>query len=110
MDDKFYKEILEENKAAVKNKVKEAMLEGISSHLAWQVPDKIGEIVSKFIKDEISPAIRAELLENKDEIVSAATDIIRGIPAELGKALQSHLAERLTDRWKFKEITKAMFQ
>lgn len=110
MDDQFYKEVLEENKDAVKRAVKEAMLESVKQKFGWGLPDALKKTVDEFLKEEILPAIRADLLENKDAIVAAATDAVRGAPAEIGKALQEHLAKNLTDSWKLRKVTEALFQ
>lgn len=109
MDADFYKEVLEENKEAVKQKVKEAMLDAVTRKFSWEVPEQINSIVSEFITEEIAPALRDELMENKNAIVESATTIVSGIPAELGKALQEHLAKNFTDSWKLRKVTEAMF-
>lgn len=110
MNDQFYKEILEENKDAVRQKVKEAMLESVAKEFQWELPKVVREAVNEFVQEEIVPAVRAELLENKDAMVQAATDMIAGVPAEIGKAMQEQLAKTLTDSWKLRKVTEALFQ
>lgn len=109
MDDKFYIEILEENKAAVREKVKEAMLESIKRQFEWEIPNCLKEIVTTFVKEEIAPEVKKELMDNKEVFIQGATDIIKGVPAELGKAIQEHLAKNLTNSWNLKKITDALF-
>lgn len=109
MDEKFYKEILEENKESVKQKVREAMLASVQRQFEWELPNAIKDEVNQFIKEEIAPAIREKLSEDKDAMIQAATDMISGIPIELGKAMQANISEKLTDSWKLRKITDALF-
>ena len=109
MNDEFYKEILEENKEAVKNKIREAMFDGIKRQFEWELPNAVKEEVQKFIKEEITPSIREDLLQNKDAMVEAATNMIAGIPAEIGKKLQEDLAVNLKNSYKLRKITEALF-
>ena len=109
MDERFYKEILEDNKDAVRQKVKEAMLASVQREFEWELPQAIKEEVNQFIKEEIAPAIREKLSEDKDAMVRAATDMISGIPVELGKAMQASVAEKLTNSWQLRKITDALF-
>lgn len=110
MDDKFFKEVLEENKDAVKRKVREAMLEGIERQFSWELPQAVKNEVSKFVEEEIVPSVRADLMENKDAMVNAATEIVASVPAELAKAMQEQLAKTLKDSWKLRKVTEALFQ
>ena len=109
MDDRFYTEILEQNKSAVREKVKEALLESVGNEFKWELPLALKEIVNEFIKDEIIPEVKKELFENKDQIVESCTSIVRAVPAEIGKAMQEKLAETLTSSWKLKGVTDALF-
>ena len=109
MNTDFYTEILEENKEAVKQRVKDAILESVTCRFEWEVPEALNKLVADFMKKEIIPELRKELYESKDEFVDLATEIIRGVPAELGKAMQAKLAETLTDSWKLKKVTSALF-
>ena len=109
MEDKFYTEILEENKEAVREKVRQTILDGIQEKFKWELPNAVNEAVNEFVKDEVVPEIKAQLLEDKDEIVNAATTIAKGIPVELGKALQERLAKNLAESWTIKKIAKELF-
>lgn len=109
MNEDFYKEILEENKEAVKQKVTEAMFASIENKFKWELPEAVSKEVNSFIKEEIAPAVRESLLEDKDAIIKTATEAVSLIPAEVAKALQEHLAKTLTDSYKLRGVTKALF-
>lgn len=110
INEQFYTEILEQNKDAVRQAVADAMLDSIKREFQWELPNALKKVVNEFIEEEIAPSVRAQLLENKDELVQAATALIAGVPAEIGKALQMHLAKTLTDSWKLRKVTEALFQ
>lgn len=108
MDEKFFIDVLEENKGAVKTAVREAMLDGIKKQFEWELPSAVKQEVAKFVEEEIVPSIRAELMESKDEMVAAATEIIRGVPIELGKAMQEQVAKNLSNSWNIKKVVDAL--
>lgn len=110
MDDTFYTDILEENKAAVKQAVKDAMLNSITQKFQWELPQALQEAVNEFIKDEIIPEVRKELLENKDAMVAMATDLIKAVPAEIGKAMQEKVAENLSSSYTLKNMVDQLFR
>lgn len=110
MDATFYTDVLEENKDAVRAAVTNALLDGVKRQFEWELPQAVKETVNDFIKTEVVPAIQADLEKNKDAIVAAATEIVRGVPAEIGKAMQEHLAKNLTQSWTLRQIVEACFK
>jgi transcription termination factor NusB len=110
LDAEFFNEILESNKDAVRATVRDALLEGVKRQFQWELPDAVKKAVAEFVTDEIIPEIKAELEANKDTFVQAATDMVRGAPAEIGKAMQAHLAKNLTDSWKLRQVVEACFK
>jgi transcription termination factor NusB len=105
----FFNEILEANKASVQATVRDALLDGVKRQFQWEIPEAVKKEVQSFITDEIIPSIRVELEANKEEFVEAATQMVRGVPVEIGKALQEHLAKNLTNSWTLRKITEACF-
>lgn len=110
IDEAFFTEVLESNRDAVRESVKQAMLEGIKRQYEWELPNAVKETVSAFVRDEIVPEIKANLEANKDVFVDAATEMVKGAPAEIGKAMQKQLAENLTNSWQLRKIVEACFQ
>lgn len=109
MDTAFYTDVLETNKDAVRAAVTNALLDGVKRQFEWELPQAVKETVHQFIADEVVPAIKADLEKNKDAIVNAATEMVRGAPAEIGKAMQEHLAKNLTQSWQLRKIVEACF-
>src|SRR5690554_2244652 len=104
MDAEFFNNVLEQNKDAVREQVKQSLLDSIKRQNAWELPDQVKKEVAAFMEKEVLPEIRNALLENKDEIVSAATECVRSVPAEIGKAMQKQVAENLTSSWKLRGV------
>lgn len=105
----FFTDILESNKAAVQATVRDALLAGVKRQFEWELPEAVKKAVQEFITDEIVPGIQAELQANKAVFVNAATEMVKGAPAEIGKAMQAHVAKNLADSWKLRKLTEAMF-
>ena len=108
MDDEFYTKILEENKADVIEKVRQAMFEGIEKKFSWELPKVVSDAVDDFVRDEVVPEIRSRLLEDKEAIIDAATAMIRQLPAEIGKAMQEKVAENLSSSWKLEKVVHGL--
>ena len=110
IDEAFFSEVLESNRDAVRNSVKEALLSGIKRQFEWELPEAVKATVAEFIRDEIIPELKADLEANKDVFVDAATEMVKAAPAEIGKAMQTHLAKNLTNSWTLRKIVEAAFQ
>lgn len=109
LNEEFFTSVLESNKDAVRATVRDALLAGVKRHFEWELPEAVKRAVHEFVTDQIIPEIKAEMEANKDVFVTAATEIVRGAPAEIGKAMQAHLAKNLTDSWKLRKVVEAMF-
>ena len=110
IDQDFFTSVLESNKAAVQAAVRDAMMDGIKRQFEWEIPATLKKAVDEFITEEVMPAVRAELTANKDVFVNAATEMVKLAPAEIGKAMQGHLAKNLTNSWQVRKIIEACFQ
>lgn len=106
----FFTSILEENKQALREKLRETLLAGVARQFEWELPEAVKKAVAEFVADEIIPEIRAELTASRDEFVNAATAMVRGIPAEIGKAMQERLAGNLTNSWTVRKIAEECFK
>lgn len=109
LDADFFTDILETNKDAVRATVRDALLDGVKRQFQWELPEAVKKAVTEFVTEQIIPEVKAELEANKDVFVNAATEMVRGAPAEIGKAMQEQLAKNLTDSWKLRKLIEAMF-
>ena len=109
LNEEFFTTVLEENKDAVRATVRDALLEGVKRQFAWELPDAVKKAVQEFVAEEILPAVRADLEANKEEFIEAATAMVRGVPAEIGKAMQEQLAKNLTNSWTLRKVVEACF-
>lgn len=110
LDAAFFTDILESNKDAVRAAVRDTMLESVKRQFEWEVPDAVKKAVTEFVSEEILPAIKAELLANKDVFVDAATELVRVAPVEIAKAMQEQVAKNLAYSWNVRKIAEALFQ
>lgn len=109
LDAQFFTEVLESNKDAVRATVRDALIEGIKRQFQWELPEAVKKEVNAFLTDEVLPSVRAELEANKEEFVEAATTMVRGVPAEIAKAMQEQLAKNLTNSWTLRKVVEACF-
>jgi transcription termination factor NusB len=110
LDAEFFTDVLESNKDAVRATVRDALLEGVKRQFQWEIPEAVKKAVSEFITAEIIPEIKAELEANKAVFVNAATEMVKGVPVEIGKAMQEQLAKNLTQSWTLRKVVEACFQ
>lgn len=108
-DEAFFTSVLETNKDAVRDTVREALLAGVKRQFEWEIPAALQKAVQEFITEEIIPEIRADLMANKEEFVTAATEMVRAVPVEIGKAMQEQLAKNLTQSWTIRKLAEACF-
>lgn len=104
----FMLSVLEDHRPAVKAAVKEALMSGIKRKFEWELPEAVQKAVEDFIQTEIIPEIRAQLTADKDVFVSAATEMVKSVPVEIGKALQVQIAKNLTSSYKLESLIKAL--
>lgn len=110
MNDEFFKSVLEENKQAVKDKIRESILESVSSQFRYNIPESIRGVMDEFIKSEILPELKLVLAENRDAILEATKGAVSGIAVETAKALQEKAALNLTHSWNVRAIAEAIFK
>jgi hypothetical protein len=110
LDSEFFTDILEKNKAAVREAVRDTMLESVKRQFQWELPDTVRKAVTEFVNDEIVPEIKAELMANKAAFVEAGTEIARGAAAEIAKAFQEQIAKNLTQSWNIRKVVEALVQ
>jgi len=105
----FFTEVLESNREQVRAAVRDAMLDGVKRQFQWELPEAVKREVQAFITEDIIPAIRADLIANKETFVTAATQMASAAPAEIAKAMQEHMAKNLTNSWTLRKVVDAMF-
>ncbi len=107
LDESFFTSILESNREAVRAKVRDALLDGITRQFEWELPQTVKDAVQSFITEEIVPEIRAELAANKEAFVVAATEMARAAASELAKAMQERIAANLANSYTLKRVVEA---
>lgn len=108
MEAEFYKEIFESNKEQLKEKIAQTMIDGFAERIKWNLPEEVADVIDEFVKEEVLPEVKASLTSDKEAIVKAATDMVQGVPEEIGKALQEHLAKGLSSSYNIKRILDAL--
>ena len=108
LSEDFFLNILESNKEEVRSTVRNALLDGVKKQFEWELPQAVRTAVAEFITEEIIPEIKAELEANKNAIVDAATEMVRGAPVEIGKAMQAKVAESLTHSYNLRKMMEAI--
>lgn len=107
-DEKFITEALNENRDAIKSHVKATILKNLEEQFKWTLPREIQGEVDRFIKEEILPEIRTQLVADKALMAEYATEAARGMAVEFGKAVQELFAKAIASEYTFKEALKKM--
>ena len=101
------KVFLDENSNAIKKAAQDAIIQRVQDNLRWNMPETFSEIVNQFLKDEIAPAVKAALMDEKGAIIAAMTEAASGIGDALAKAMVKQSAETLQG-YKGADVFKAV--
>ena len=101
------KAFLDENSHAIKAAARDAMIERVKQTLQWQMPGTFSEILNEFLKDEIAPAVKAALMDEKGAIIAAMAKATAEIGDALAKAMAKQAAETLIG-YKGSDVFKAV--
>lgn len=101
------KAFLEDNSTAIKKAAQDAIIQRVQDNLRWNMPDTFSQIVNEFLKDEIAPAVKAALMDEKGAIITAMTEAASGIGDQLAKAMTKQAAETLQG-YKGADVFKAV--
>jgi len=101
------KAFLDENSAAIKAAARDAMVEKVKQTMQWHMPGTFSEILNEFLKDEIAPAVKAALMDEKGAIIAAMAKATTEIGDNLAKAMAKQAAEALVG-YKAQDVFKAV--
>jgi hypothetical protein len=108
LDEKFFLETLNENRESIKRHVHQTIMDGLTERFKWNLPQAVNEAIDLFLKEEIVPEIRTQLMADKDQIVSAATAVAKMVAVEVGQAIQKKVAENLASSWNVKKLMEGL--
>jgi hypothetical protein len=109
MNEQELTDFLEANKDDILAASKAAIIEQVTRSVQYTLPSGVSEIVSTFMKDEITPEIKKHLEGQKGAIVEASIKAAASIADDLAKALVQKAAANMAG-YRLGEITKALFQ
>lgn len=108
MTEEDLKKFLDDNKAAILEAGKAAIIEKITEQMKWHLPDVVGNTVSTFLKDEIAPEVEKYLKDQKGAILQAVCTGASQIGDQLAQTMVKSAAEAMTS-YRSREIFKALF-
>lgn len=110
IDQEFVQKALDENRESIKKHVKDTILSNLTEQFKWTLPKLIQEEVDKFVKDEILPEIRKQLVADKALMVEYATQAAQGMAVEFGKSIQVLFAKSLASEYNLKAAMEKLLR
>jgi len=104
------KSFLTENKGDILASVKAKTIERMVESYRWSFTDAVAEAVHTFIKQDIVPAVVADLAANKEAMVAQAISKARDVGDELVKQLAAQMVKTLSSEWERKKVFEALLK
>lgn len=98
---------LAENKEAVLDATRKAVLSRIEESVKWSMPDTIHRMVEQFLTNEIAPEVAKLLADQKGPIVEAAKKTAVALTDELAKRMMETVVKNL-DGYRAERVFKAL--
>lgn len=89
MNEKELASFIEENSDRIKEAAVEACIEKVKDSIKWGLPASVQDVVATFMKEEVAPAVKEALVDEKGAIIAAA---VKGA-SEIGDALSKTMVE-----------------
>lgn len=89
-------QFLQENKDDIVKSVKAKAIEAMTDQVRWNLTTTVQETVTEFVKDEVIPAIKAHLQEQKGPIIAAAVKAASEIGDKVAEKMVTTAVESLT--------------
>ena len=101
--------VLERNREALMRQIESAAKIGFEEAIQEKGSEAIYEVVDAFIKKEIKPALRKNLMEMKAGILRAFLEELEKVAAMLASKMFDTVKENLSTSYKFEKIMKNLF-
>jgi hypothetical protein len=109
MNSKEIQSLLEAAKPSIINSLKEELIRSLDYNVKQKAIEEISKFVVDWIKEEVLPEVKKELVESKESLISigikSAPEISNLIASELTKALKANLEQS----WTRKKILENLF-
>jgi hypothetical protein len=101
-------EVIANARERIVKAIQENVINTASNSVNWQMTQKIQAVVDGFIKDEIGPAVRKQLENQKQEIIQAIAVGVAGIGQKLAEKMVETTVKRF-EGYQFTSIMKEIF-
>jgi hypothetical protein len=100
---------LEDNKEAVQKAVLAKVVDSLTRQVEWSLPKKLQEDFDSFYTEEIRPAVKQHLLENKGEVMQVVIKACVDTADSVAKALAARITKTMSEDYYAKKVFEAMF-
>lgn len=98
---------LANNREAVLEATRAAVIEKVKDSVKWGLPDSVHQVVLDFFKNEIAPEVGKLLLDQKGVILDAAKQSAVALSDELAKRMMETVTKNL-DGYRTEKVFKAL--
>lgn len=101
---------LEENKDQVKRAVLAKIVDSLTQQVQWDLPRKIQEDFDTFYKEEISPAVRQHMADNKEALMQVVIKSSVDAADSVAIALAERIKKTMSNEYDAKKVFGALFE
>ena len=107
MDERELLQFLQDNKEDIIRSVKVKAIDAMTEQVRWGLSQAVQEVVNGFVAEEVIPALKAHLQDNKGPIIAAAIRAASEIGDKVSEKLITTAVESMTG-YRGGEVIKAL--
>lgn len=100
---------LDDHKAEISNAIKAKVIEQLTQHVSWNLPDLIRKDVEKFYTDEIRPAVKEYLDDNKSGLMQVVIKACTDASEAVATSMAEHVKKTMSSDYNAKKVFSALF-
>jgi hypothetical protein len=100
---------LDDNKDSVKRAVLEKIVNSLTQQVQWDLPRKIQEDFDTFYKEEISPAVKQHMADNKEAIMQVVIKASVDAADSVAVAMSETIKKTMSSDTDAKKVFGALF-
>jgi len=101
--------LIEEMKPAIVAQLKDAASKAVCQSLEWQIRSAVENAASEYIKAEILPAVQAELMARRAEMIASIVASVQDVGTKIGETLQARAVKALAQDYKAGKFFSELF-
>jgi len=109
MDTQQLTKFLDEHKEEINSAIKAKVISRLTEQVTWNLPELIRKDVDEFYADEIRPAVKQYLQDNKSDLMQVVIKACVDASEAVATAMAEHIKKTMSEEYKAKKVFSALF-